>query len=77
VCSSDLLARSLAENEEESAIITMLLDDYYQLTLHAPVDQPSGIPAPERAPRRPSGDSASERPPRPHSDGGRRRGRRR
>jgi ATP-dependent RNA helicase DeaD len=72
------LARSLAENEEESAIITMLLDDYYQQTLHAPVVQPSGVPAPERTPRRSSSDSASERPPRPHSDGGgRRHGRRR
>ncbi len=30
------LARSLAENEEELPIITMLLDDYYQQTLHAP-----------------------------------------
>lgn len=34
------LARSLAENEDEAAIITMLLDDYYQQTLHAPVPQP-------------------------------------
>jgi ATP-dependent RNA helicase DeaD len=40
------LARSLVENEEELPIITMLLDDYYQLTLHAPVVQPSGEPAP-------------------------------
>ncbi len=39
------LARSLAENEEELPIITMLLDDYYQETLHAPVVQPSGTPA--------------------------------
>jgi ATP-dependent RNA helicase DeaD len=44
------LARSLAENEEELPIITMLLDDYYQQTLHAPVSQPSGTPAPERKP---------------------------
>jgi ATP-dependent RNA helicase DeaD len=35
------LARSLVENEEELPIITMLLDDYYQQTLHAPVIQPS------------------------------------
>jgi ATP-dependent RNA helicase DeaD len=40
------LARSLAENEEELPIITMLLDDYYQQTLHAPLIQPSGAPAP-------------------------------
>lgn len=39
------LARSLAENEDELPIITMLLDDYYQQTLHAPVSQPSGEPA--------------------------------
>ena len=45
------LARSLAENEEELPIITMLLDDYYQQTLHAPVAQPSGAPALERKPQ--------------------------
>ena len=39
-----LLARSLAENEEELPIITMLLDDYYQQSLHAPAPQPSGTP---------------------------------
>lgn len=38
------LARSLAETEDESAIIAMLLDDYYQQMLHAPVVQPSGTP---------------------------------
>jgi ATP-dependent RNA helicase DeaD len=36
------LGRSLAENEDESAIIAMLLDDYYQQTLHAAVPQPAG-----------------------------------
>jgi ATP-dependent RNA helicase DeaD len=36
------LAHSLAENEDELPIITMLLDDYYQQTLHAPIIQPSG-----------------------------------
>jgi ATP-dependent RNA helicase DeaD len=35
------LARSLAESEEELPIIAMLLDDYYQQTLHAPVAIPS------------------------------------
>ena len=30
------LGQSLAENEDESALIAMLLDDYYQQTLHAP-----------------------------------------
>jgi ATP-dependent RNA helicase DeaD len=36
------LARSLVESEEELPIIAMLLDEYYQLTLHAPVIIPSG-----------------------------------
>jgi ATP-dependent RNA helicase DeaD len=35
------LGRSLADNEDESAIIAMLLDDYYQEMLHAPLPQPS------------------------------------
>ena len=35
------LARSLAENEDESAIIAMLLDDYYQQMLHPVVVQPT------------------------------------
>jgi len=39
------LGRSLAENEEESAIIAMLLDDYYQQTLHAPLPQPASAMA--------------------------------
>ncbi len=42
------LARTLAENEEELPIITMLLDDYYQQSLHAPIAQPSDTPPPER-----------------------------
>lgn len=54
------LARSLAENEDESAIIAMLLDDYYQQTLHAPLPQPAEAPAPK--------------PPRPPGEGRRRRG---
>jgi ATP-dependent RNA helicase DeaD len=54
------LARSLAENEEELPIITMLLDDYYQQTLHAPVLQPSGTPAPERKPQ-PGGQGRNHR----------------
>jgi ATP-dependent RNA helicase DeaD len=36
------LARSLAESEEELPIIAMLLDDYYQQTLHAPIALPPG-----------------------------------
>ncbi len=38
------LARSLAESEDESAIIAMLLDDYYQQMLNAPLPQPSEAP---------------------------------
>jgi ATP-dependent RNA helicase DeaD len=47
------VGRSLAESEDESAIIAMLLDDYYQQSLHAPVPQPSNAPAPppQHAPR--------------------------
>jgi ATP-dependent RNA helicase DeaD len=36
------LGRSLAEAEEESPLIAMLLDDYYQRTLQAPLQAPSG-----------------------------------
>ena len=49
------LARSLAENEDEAAVIAMLLDDYYQQMLHAPLPQPSDAPAP-REQRRPRSD---------------------
>jgi ATP-dependent RNA helicase DeaD len=34
------LAREMAEQEDELPIITMLLDDYYQEVLHAPVARP-------------------------------------
>ena len=46
------LARSLAENEDESALIAMLVDDYYQQTLHMPV-----------APPAPASKASSEAPP--------------
>jgi len=60
------LGRSLAESEDESAIVAMLLDDYYQQTLHAPVVQPAeGAPPAE-----------SNRAPSPQSDRSRRRRRR-
>lgn len=39
------LVRVLAESEDELSIITMLIDDYYQQSLHAPVEQPSGAAA--------------------------------
>lgn len=59
------LAHSLAENEDESAIITMLLDDYYQQTLQTPLPQPSDIPAtPAEKPRphRPDHSRGGQRP---------------
>jgi ATP-dependent RNA helicase DeaD len=55
------LARSLAENEDESAIIAMLLDDYYQQTLHAPPPLPSDAP-PSAPASRPSGAGESGPP---------------
>lgn len=45
------LARSLGEQEEEAALIAMLLDDYYQQSLHAPVTPPTGEPLPAAEPR--------------------------
>jgi ATP-dependent RNA helicase DeaD len=48
------LARGLAESEEELPIITMLLDEYYQQTLHAPVSLPSGKSAPAEKTKKPS-----------------------
>ena len=59
------LARSLAETEDESAIITMLLDEYYQRLLHTPVAPPEA----ESQPKPTSRPTTSERPAR----GGRRR----
>ena len=41
------LGRSFAESEDESAIIAMLLDDYYQKTLHSPAPQPEPPKPPE------------------------------
>lgn len=60
------LAHNLAENEDESAIITMLLDDYYQQTLHTSLPQPSD-PPPSVEKQRP------HRPDRNHGRGSRRR----
>jgi ATP-dependent RNA helicase DeaD len=58
------LARSLAESEDESAVIAMLLDDYYQQMLHAPVPQPSEAeaPAPEARGQPQPSEPASSRP---------------
>ena len=55
------LGRSLAESEDESAIIAMLLDDYYQQTLHAPVATPG---------KEEEQQQQQPRPPRPSGSGG-------
>jgi ATP-dependent RNA helicase DeaD len=55
------LAHSLAENEDEAAIITMLLDDYYQQSLHAPAPLPSGL-QPKEIPVRTAAPRRSRRP---------------
>ena len=49
------LGRSLAEAEEDSPLIAMLLDDYYQRTLQAPPQSPTGEAA-EEAPEPPAGE---------------------
>ena len=57
------LARSLAEIEDEAAVMTMLLDDTYQQMLHAPTPQPGGsTPTPPKP-----------RPARRSDEGGQRR----
>jgi ATP-dependent RNA helicase DeaD len=48
----EALARSLAESEDESSIITMLLDDFYQQSLHAPPVRPVGESAGSIQPKR-------------------------
>src|SRR2546427_7671350 len=59
------LGRSLAESEDESAIVAMLLDDYYQQTLHAPLVRPAEASEPAESPH-----------PRPQSGHSKRRRRR-
>src|SRR5207248_4203541 len=58
------LARSLAESEDELAIIGMLLDDYYQESLHAPVPQPPAAAHPAAGAQREAG-GRGRRPRRP------------
>ncbi|MDP3185781.1 MAG: DEAD/DEAH box helicase [Anaerolineales bacterium] len=55
------LARSLIENEDELPILTMLLDDYYQQMLHAPLPQPSESPASADRPSAPQSQPKSGR----------------
>lgn len=66
------LGRSLAEAEGEIPVIAMLLDDYYQRTLQAPIPSPSDAEPVEQAPevrreaspRRDSDRPKRRRPPR-------------
>src|SRR6476660_4516116 len=55
------LGRSLAESEDESAIVAMLLDDYYQQTLHAPVVQPAEVSQPAESQARPQSNRSRRR----------------
>jgi ATP-dependent RNA helicase DeaD len=67
------LGRALSETEDELAIITMLLDDYYQKSLHAPPPRPEGekmAPKPDRDRRKPPRKKGGGR----RSGGRRRRG---
>jgi ATP-dependent RNA helicase DeaD len=59
------LARNFGENDDELAIIAMLLDEYYQKILHAPPELPSG-----------AGETVASQPP-PRARAGRSDGRRR
>ena len=47
----DALARTLADEEDELPIITMLLDDYYQKMLHPTVELPAGQAKPTQKSR--------------------------
>ncbi|MEW5829755.1 MAG: DEAD/DEAH box helicase [Chloroflexota bacterium] len=58
------LARDLADNEDELPVITMLLDDYYQQALHAPVSPPDERPAPVSTAKPGSGRRRGGRRPR-------------
>ncbi len=71
------LVRSLAENDDESALIAMLVDEYYQKSLHAPETPPAkpdfapGSRSAERAAGSKSGGSGGPRGGRPSRDSGR------
>lgn len=57
------VARSLAESEDELALIAMLLDDYYQMAQHAPLPSGDGAPPPPA-----TGPTKAERISRERSD---------
>ena len=59
------LARELAGNEDESKIIAMLLDDYYQQTLHAAPGEPTQAAGPSGPAEKGGAGGASGRPKRP------------
>lgn len=58
------LARTLAESEDESDIIAMLLDEYYQKSLHAPLLPPPDAPTSAPAASSGSGSGGGGRRPR-------------
>jgi ATP-dependent RNA helicase DeaD len=55
------LARGLFESDDERAIIAMLLDEYYQKTLHAPPDLPPAVEKHEAKGGAPSGEGPGGR----------------
>lgn len=67
------LARGLSESDDESGLLAMLLDDFYQETFHGPVVPPASAdqPGPRRASHRSEHRSGSE-PGQEHRSGGRR-----
>jgi ATP-dependent RNA helicase DeaD len=60
------LARNLTQAEDELALIAMLLDDYYQQSLHAPPVQPAPVTDQQPVQQQKSGQSRP-RPPRSRS----------
>ncbi|RPJ41382.1 MAG: DEAD/DEAH box helicase, partial [Candidatus Latescibacterota bacterium] len=67
------LARRLGETDDELAVIAMLIDEFYQKTLHAPPEVPGGetTPAPSPSRVRVEGEGRSSRAPRSAGSGGR------
>ncbi|MGH2570007.1 MAG: DEAD/DEAH box helicase, partial [bacterium] len=55
------LARGLFESDDERAIIAMLLDEYYQKTLHAPPDLPAAVDTGEARGDAPTGEGRGKR----------------
>lgn len=67
------LVRTWAENEDESALLTMLIDDYYQQMLHKPVTPPASEMAPKAARSAGGSNGAGEAPKGGSGSGSRRR----